>query len=580
MDNFISTFNIVLEAINDVLWHEAALYAILGCGILFTLWSGFSQFRALTHGVGITAGKYDDPNDPGAINHFQALSTALSATVGIGNIGGVATAVALGGPGAVFWMWVVGFFGMALKTTEVTLAMLYRNTEDPENPHGGAMWVADKGFAELFPNVHWLGKLLAGLFCITLLIATITGGNMFQAFNVAEVTATNFPGLQDHLNALGGSENGSFLNVKLATGIVLSIFTALVVIGGIKRIGHVAAALVPFMCGIYLIASLYVIIVHLGDIPALLGSIFAAAFAPAEAQGAFLGGAAGSAFAWGMKRALFSNEAGQGSAPIAHSAAKTDEPVREGLVAGLEPFIDTIVVCTLTALVILASGVWNREAVTTLPADTGIVAAKPAASASNQPAPAAAGWTVSVLELPAKASGEPWIERESLFVIVDSPEHGELRRLTGTVKFAGDKAMVEWEAFDTKERPTLKGNEVFGNYIGAALTSQAFDRVVPGMGTWMVSLAVWLFAFSTIISWNYYGEQGSLYLFGARSILWYRLFYCVCVVIACSGFITTDRELDNLTNLGTGVMLAANLPILLIFGRRTMGAYHEYLRRF
>ncbi|GIW81842.1 MAG: amino acid transporter [Gemmatales bacterium] len=566
MDHFVSTFNQIMEVINGVLWHDAALYAILGIGILFTFWSGFCQYRALTHGVAITLGKYDDPDDPGAINHFQALSTALSATVGIGNIGGVATAVALGGPGAVFWMWIVGLIGMALKTTEVTLAMLYRNTDDPDNPHGGAMWVADKGFRQMGPKWAPVGKAIASLFCVTLLIATITGGNMFQAFNVAEVTSKDVPQIQYLINSwTGGSQ---LVNARLLTGVLLAVLAALVIIGGIKRIGQVAGALVPFMCGLYLLLACYVLFVHFNDIPTIFASIVRSAFASTEAQGAFLGGTIGSAFSYGMQRALFSNEAGQGSAPIAHSAAKTDEPVREGLVAGLEPFIDTLVVCTMTALVILASGAWNRE---------------PIASFASTPDLKSAGdgkWIPDTIELPQKTSKEAWQEGESIFVIVESTSHGERRRLTGTVhRRDQNRLAIDWDVFDSADKPRLVSADVFNNYLGAALTSHAFNRVVPGMGSWIVLLAVWLFAFSTVISWNYYGEQGILYLFGERSILPYRVFYCVCIVVACTGLIRTERELNNLTNIGTGVMLFANLPICLIFGKQTMNAYHDYLRR-
>src|SRR5690606_22372337 len=174
-----------LGTLNTYLWHDIVLFTVFGAGILFTIWSGFSQYHALTHGVQVIRGKFDQKDAPGAINHFQALSAALSATVGLGNIGGVAVAIALGGPGAVFWMWVVGLIGMAIKTAEVTLSMLHRNTDDPENPHGGPMWVAKKGFAKWNPKLAPLGVVVGGIFCITLLVSTITGGNMFQAWNVA-----------------------------------------------------------------------------------------------------------------------------------------------------------------------------------------------------------------------------------------------------------------------------------------------------------------------------------------------------------------------------------------------------------
>ena len=334
----------VLVALNGIIWHDIVLIILLGTGIVFTIWSGLSQYRALTHGVQVLRGNYDDPNHPGAISHFQALSAALSATVGLGNIGGVALAIALGGPGAIFWMWVVGFFGMAIKLTEVSLAMHYRNTDDPDNPHGGPMWVVSKGLKKINPKLAPLGKAIGGLFCLTLLISTATGGNMFQAWNVGEITEEYF-GIP-----------------SIFAGITLAILVGLVIIGGIKRIGAVAGRLVPFMVTLYLLAGTFVLISNLEDIPSMLMLIVRSAFLPQEMTGAFIGGTAGYAFLFGMKRALFSNEAGQGTSPIAHAAAKTDEPVREAMVAGLEPFIDTIVVCTFTALVILSTGVWNRSA--------------------------------------------------------------------------------------------------------------------------------------------------------------------------------------------------------------------------
>ncbi len=210
-----------LALVNSFLWHEYVLYAIVGTGLLFTFWSGFSQYWSLRHGPSVVRGAYDDPEDPGAINHFQALAAALSATVGLGNIGGVALGIALGGPGAVFWMWVVGILGMAIKLTEVTLSMLYRNTDDPDNPHGGPMWVAAKAMAKMgWPR---LGRTIGITFCIAMIVSTATGGNMFQAWNVAEITQTYY-GIPTWIS-----------------GIVLAIIVGGVIIGGIKRIGKFAS---------------------------------------------------------------------------------------------------------------------------------------------------------------------------------------------------------------------------------------------------------------------------------------------------------------------------------------------------
>src|SRR5690606_271691 len=282
------TFTALIGSINGIVWHDYALITVLLVGILFTLWSGFGQYRALTHGVAIVRGKYDDKADPGAINHFQALSTALSATVGLGNIAGVAIAISLGGPGALFWMWVVGFVGMCLKMTEVTQSMLFRDTSDPDNPHGGPMWVCRRGIAALSPKLAPLGTVLGGVFCLTLMVSTITGGNMFQAWNVADISFTYF-GVPQWI-----------------TGVILTLAVGAVIVGGIKRIGEVAGRIVPFMCIAYVLAALFVVVANIGEVPAMFALIFTDAFSPSEGVGAFIGGTAGYGFLKGMQRALFS----------------------------------------------------------------------------------------------------------------------------------------------------------------------------------------------------------------------------------------------------------------------------------
>ena len=561
----------ILGRVNGIIWHEYVLYVVLGVGLLFTLWSGFCQYRALTHGVAVTRGKYDDPNDPGAINHFQALSAALSATVGLGNIAGVAVAIALGGPGAVFWMWMIGLAGMALKTTEVTLSMLYRNTDDPDNPHGGPMFVAAKAFKSW--GMGGLGKFVGGVFCVTLLISTITGGNMFQAWNVADITKTYFDIPQ------------------IATGIVLALLVGMVIIGGIKRIGSVAGRLVPFMCVLYLLAAAWVLVLNAGEIPAMISLIFKSAFSQSDAQGAFIGGSFGYAFLWGMKRALFSSEAGQGSSPIAHSAAKTNEPVREAVVAGLEPFIDTLVVCTLTTLVILSTGIWSRGPDVAFDTTPSIIAAlddsgDQLVQRDKEDNPVADGWKQWTLPETSLARTEGGIE--GVYAIVSAGQNKEsgtaLHKIRGEIEVHGEgdaqTHSVKWSTIKSRTEPSLVSEGVFFNYKGATLTAKAFDRTTPNLGKWLVTLAAWLFAISTMISWSYYGEQGVVFLTGGRGVMAYKLIYCVLIIVASiPALIATDKELDNLTALGTGVMLWANIPIMLVFGFIAMKAYHEYGRK-
>jgi AGCS family alanine or glycine:cation symporter len=640
--------NHFINNLNNVLFSNYTVYALVITGLIFTVWSVVGQYKALTHGVAVIRGKYDDKNDPGAINHFQALSAALSATVGLGNIGGVAVAVALGGPGAIMWMWVIGFVGMALKMTEVTQSMLHRDTSDPANPHGGPMFVISHGLAEkphlrvvaglVFAVVtsglsilayqafgSWLalvpggllaavflvmglmkgtalGPLIGGVFVVTLLISAITGGNMFQAWNVADVTFTYFQVPQ------------------IATGIVLAVIVGLVIIGGIKRIGAVAGRIVPLMCVIYVAAAGYVLIVNFAKIPDMFALIIKSGLPTwlggesASPSGAFLGGTFGYAALWGIKRALFSSEAGQGSSPIAHSAAKTDEPVREGVVAGLEPFIDTIVVCTLTALVIFSSGAYNREseALFAAPDEVRVVAAD--ADGNGQQDTNNTGvplWTIDSDYLPDRTAeakrihslpldSEGWREGEIVFMIVHADPNADtgrdLRRITGTVNQREDGSWgVTWNTLASTKEPAftavgIEGDDpdygVYGDYAGASMTAHAFDRVRPGLGKWLIVFASWLFAVSTMISWSYYGEQGVYFLLrragervASKAVLIYKLIYCGLIVVTTLGFIRTDEQLDMWTTLGLGVMLVANIPIMLIFGSKAMGAYKDYFRR-
>jgi AGCS family alanine or glycine:cation symporter len=651
--------------LNGILFSEAVVIALLVTGVLFTsFWSAFGQYRALTHGVSVTRGKFDRKGDPGAINHFQALSTALSATVGLGNIAGVSVAVALGGPGAIFWMWVVGVVGMALKMTEVTQSMIFRNTDDRENPHGGPMFVVKRGIEESLAKgrglsivtgvvfaavtlwcaaqwgiahhdpetglapVHWvlmglalafaallvvlsivrgalMGSLIGGIFVITLIISAITGGNMFQAWNVADITATYFQ------------------TPKVVPGVIMTVLVGAVIIGGIKRIGAVTGRLVPFMCVMYLLAGLYAVFSNIGDMPRLIGLIFSSGIpewlggSAADPHGAFLGGTFGYAAMWGVKRALFSSEAGQGSAPIAHSAAKTDEPVREGVVAGLEPFIDTLVVCSLTALVVLSSGAYDRppEARFLAPERVEVV---PVQKETGETIPDT--WTLRTGLLPEKTpeakeilrieSGPGWKAGETILFLVDADRNEDtgrdIRKITGTVRGSADAGWtVEWGTLVSTQVPKIHAlpdgsldTGIYGDYAGASLTAHAFDRINPGLGMWLVTFACWLFAVSTMISWSYYGEQGVVYLFARTrkstkdAAIWgYKIVYCLLILFTTIAampiipqehggkrpLIGTDTQLDNWTTLGLGVMLVANIPIMLIFGPRAMREYHRYI---
>jgi AGCS family alanine or glycine:cation symporter len=325
------------------------------------------------------------------------------------------------------------------------------------------------------------------------------------------------------------------------------------------------------MLALYLLAGIYVLLMNWTEIPGLLALIISAAFSQTEATGAFIGGTMGYAFLFGMKRALFSNEAGQGTSPMAHSAAKTDEPVREGIVAGLEPFIDTIVVCTVTALVILSTGIWNRPAEARL-------------SPSIKLEQVADGqWSLRDLQAPNRANGG-WEDGDDVYVIVrahENPQSGnDLHRLDGTVTVVDGIESIAWSAIATDVEPELDDAGIYASYVGATLTAKAFDTVIPGLGKWLVTLAVWLFALSTCISWSYYGEQSAVYLAGDKAVLPYKIIFCALTIVATMDFIKTDAQLDNLTGIGTGVMLFVNVPIMWLLGSQAMLAYNDYVKRF
>ncbi len=539
-------FSAVLSAINAFLWHEYVLYAIVGTGILFTIWSGFSQYWALKHGPAVVTGVYDDADDPGAINHFQALSAALSGTVGLGNIGGVALAIALGGPGAVFWMWVVGVLGMAIKLTEVTMSMLYRNTDDPDNPHGGPMYVA----AKALERMDWprLGRVIGVIFCISIITSTITGGNMFQAWNVGEITQSYF-GVPTWM-----------------TGVVLAVAVGVVIIGGIKRIGKFTGTVVPLMVVAYLGGGFWVLAHNVGDIPEMLALIVSSAFSTSAATGAFIGGTVFFGFQIGMKRAIFSNEAGQGSSAMVHAAARTDEPVREGIVAGLEPFIDTIVVCTFTALIILSTGIWNRAPDLAFDGTPNFVRGD-------------TGWMLE----PTRVPGDDWFAGDSAFLIVsafDNEQTGNaLHKVSGIVTETPAGLYIEWLPFSSDVMPQPASDGYYRNYVGATLTAKAFDAVTPGLGKWIVTIATWLFGLSTMIAWSYYGEQAVVFMGGEKPVIVYKLVYCVLIIVATLGLVRTDADLDNVIGIGTGAVMFGNIPIIWMFGYQAMRAYKDYIAR-
>ena len=332
-----------IAAAASFVWGLPLLVLLIGGGVYLLIYSRFLPFKYFGHAINVLRGKYDNPDDPGEISHFQALTTALSATVGMGNIAGVAVAIAIGGPGAVFWMWVSALVGMGTKFFTCSLAILYRGKDDAGKIQGGPMYFITEGLGKAW-------KPLAVFFSIAGLVGAL------PVFNVNQLTQA----INDILLVPNGIEKG--FSTDLIIGIVLSIFTGVVILGGLNRISKTASRIVPAMVIIYFVAVVAILIINAAEVPRYLGLIFTDAFAATNYSGdPMFGGVIGALIVLGIRRGAFSNEAGIGTAPMAHGAAKTEEPIREGLVAMLGPFIDTIIVCTLTALSILVTGVWQTS---------------------------------------------------------------------------------------------------------------------------------------------------------------------------------------------------------------------------
>jgi AGCS family alanine or glycine:cation symporter len=339
--------NPILQTIdNAIIWYNeyiggfAILLLLIPTGIYFIIRLRFLNLTRLRHSIRIVAGKYDKKHDVGDVNHFKALTTALSATVGTGNIVGVALAIGWGGPGAIFWMWVTGFLGMILKYTECTLAHKYRSFNSDGSVSGGPMYYMEHGLKK---QLGKYAKVLAIVFAVAAVLCSLGTGNMAQSNSMSEALL------------------GTYKIDKYISGAIIALLALLVVVGGIKRIAEVTSRLVPFMAVVYFVSAMLIIVIEYDRIPYAFGVIFRDAFTGEAAVGGFFGSAFLMTMLMGVRRGLFSNEAGQGSAAIAHAAAKTEWPAREGLVASLEPLVDTIIICTLTALMIILTGAWETD---------------------------------------------------------------------------------------------------------------------------------------------------------------------------------------------------------------------------
>ncbi len=445
-------FQNLLDKLSGFIWGEYLLIPLLALtGLYLTIGLRAMPWRYIPRAFySLWQGRKPDAANQGDISPFQALMTALSATVGTGNIAGVATAIHLGGPGAIFWMWVIALFGMATKYSEAVLAVKYREVDELGNHVGGPMYYIKNGLGK---NWAWLAMVFAlfGMF------AAFGIGNLVQSNSVASVLKDNFD------------------IPLLVTGLTMAIAAGIVIIGGVRRLGEVAANLVPFMAISYVVSAAIIILLNISEVPAVLSMIVSDAFTGSAASGGFLGATVWAAIRFGVARGIFSNEAGLGSAPIAHAAAKTDDPVRQGMIAMLGTFIDTIILCTMTALVILLSGAWT--------------------------------------------SGE----------------------------------------------------------TSSTLSSMAFADGLPGIGNYVVSLALVIFAFTTVLGWSYYGERCAEYLFGVKIILPYRLLW-ICVIVT-GAIVEQIHVIWSLADVLNGLMAIPNLIALLLLSPVIFSITREFLSK-
>jgi AGCS family alanine or glycine:cation symporter len=439
------------------------IWLVVGA-IFFTLRMGFINVRGIKHAIDLVRGKYDNPNDDGEVSHFQALATALSGTVGLGNIAGVAVAIALGGPGATFWMIVAGLLGMSSKFVECTLGVKYREIDAEGRVSGGPMYYLSKAMD--LKGYGKLGKVLAVVFAVLCIGGSFGGGNMFQANQALEQVTTKFPSVAEF--TMFGIDGPVWF------GIVLSMLVGLVIIGGIKSIAKVTDKIVPLMVGTYVLFALIIIGLHIDNIGTAFGEIFYGAFDADALKGGFIG-----VLITGFQRAAFSNEAGVGSASIAHSASKTKRPISEGLVALMEPFIDTVVVCTMTALVLIFTG------------------------------------------------------------------------------YASDTSGLQ----------------------GAALTSAAFSDVFSWFD-WVLLIAIIMFAFSTMISWSYYGLKSWTFLFGnsTAAITSYKVVFLIIIIVGSASSLGNVIAFSDMMILGMAFPNILGLYFLSGEVRKDLNAYFHALR--
>jgi len=604
--------NDIISSLNGFVWGSVVMYLCLFGGIFFTLYFSFIQLKSLPHAISLLRGNYDNPNEKGEITHFQALCAALSGTIGLGNIAGVAVAIALGGPGSIFWIWVIGFFGMATKFIECTLGTYYREEVSKDHVRGGPMYYFTKGLGQKWkPASYFYATFLA--------IASIGAGNMFQSNQAASVL------------------NHYYHVPKIATGIILFGLGAMVIVGGIKRIGQVASRVIPLMCVIYVIGALLICLMNITEIPRVISIIIHDAFTGS----AVVGGSVGQVILIGVRRAIFSNEAGLGSASIAHAAVKTNYPIREGYVASIGPLIDTLIVCSATAIVIIMSGNFGSEKFQlmgkstlfsptsmaqnlswqlldhTIPENTSIQKLREGRyvlhydATLHQPKQTLPSVSIRDSVLSDGIRLSYFKDAGDVTVDVIDKENNILTSVTMSSEGNEDITLInshhnnQWasmlllfsdsfisslneNAIDDLSltlRPNQGVNTLFIDRFqavqdveGIELTTVSFDYFFEGFGSIFITFAVFLFAFSTLITWSYYGETGIVYLFGEKHIMIYKI---VFVVFTLVGSIKTLDVILNFSDLTLGLLVIPNIIALVFLApkvKELMKNYNHKLR--
>ncbi len=566
--------------LGDGLKIPVVLVLLAFTAIFLTVFFKFINVRCLGLALRTVRGKYSQKDDPGQITHFQALSTAVSATVGLGNIAGVAIAIGVGGPGAVFWMVLMGLLGMTSKFAECTLGVKYRRINAKGIVQGGGMFYLQDGLKER--GFGKLGKVLAIIFALACIGGAIGAGNMFQVNQAYSQISSSF-------GILGGDNGGVIF------GALVAVLVGIVILGGVVSIARVTSVMVPFMCVTYVIACFVVLVLHLGEVPAAFATIVKEAFSPTAAVGGFIGG-----LVQGIRRGVFSNEAGVGSAAIAHGAVKTRKPASEGLVALLEPFIDTVVVCTLTALVIIVTGMWKvnadlpqeailHQAPSATSLEVAVLDARSSLKVESEwhqiKAQGRLGWIDASKVTSSEEIADIYVSEKAEVTVFTAPdkESKVLKQVPPGSAISGVSSWAKVNVPWSEQKGWMKLGEVRSraNFKGGIwMTSEAFSSVISWF-PYLLSVAVLLFAFSTMISWSYYGEQAVMYLANGSSaaVMIYKIVFCLFVVVGASA------SLDNVIGLSDALFFTMVVPnligvyLLLPVIRKELTKFQEFTKK-